>query len=284
MPRCEENRIPTLVHYLHLSHKLTKKSICQALITSLEPKCTIMTSCLAVFKKLRVTDPDLKVVLQYKDNNGKDAKQEYAMYSHLLANLSVFVDTALSVDMKEKETKTITLPDVTPEVFDLAIKLETSPAAARTLTLEDAMKVVGFYHKYQFSGGLELCDLVLYECFEQKSCKQRKKEPVLDVSDLFAPLRIESPGILLQLLVDAALFAQDFDLEKSKKSSVRWLSLNMNGTLGNNNVFNVSHIKKLHPLFKAGLLSGVKSLAKLTSAEVESPLFPKYFVLERRLS
>ena len=97
-------------------------------------------------------------------------------------------------------------------------------------------------------------------------------------------LSVCHPAWLEELAKNAALFAQDFDLEKSKKSSVRWLSLNMNGTLGNNNVFNVSHIKKLHPLFKAGLLSGVKSLAKLTSAEVESPLFPKYFVLERRLS
>jgi hypothetical protein len=89
------------------------------------------------------------------DENGDEAKKEYEMYSQVLSKLSTFVDTALSINMRGKETKSIVFNDVTPEIFELAIKIEEDSFAARSMTLEDAIKVVLFYHMYEFPTGLK---------------------------------------------------------------------------------------------------------------------------------
>jgi hypothetical protein len=88
------------------------------------------------------------------DENGDEAKKEYEMYSQVLSKLSTFVDTALSINMRGKETKSIVFNDVTPEIFELAIKIEEDSFAARSMKLEDAIKVVLFYHMYEFPTGL----------------------------------------------------------------------------------------------------------------------------------
>lgn len=146
-------------------------------------------------KKLRLSEPDLTIVLKYSDQDGTACQQEYKMHSLVLANISEFVHTALSVDMKEKEEKRIEFPNVTPEVFDLSVKLATSPAAARTMSVDDAFKVVDFFHKYQFSEGLELCDLVFEQCFEAELKISFKDPPATD----------------LDVLVNAAVAANNYD-------------------------------------------------------------------------
>ena len=55
-------------------------------------------------KRLRCSDPDLKVILKYADEEGNPAEKIYPMYRHNLARLSKFIDDALSVDMREKAT------------------------------------------------------------------------------------------------------------------------------------------------------------------------------------
>jgi len=119
-------------------------------------------------KKLRLSDPDLKIVLTWEDEDGVKQTKEYQEYSHAFALLSKFVDTALSVQMKEKEEKTITFPNVSAETFELATKSVKCPVAARTMKLEDVVKVVEFYHRYDFTSGLELCNCIMKECFEKE--------------------------------------------------------------------------------------------------------------------
>ena len=83
-------------------------------------------------KKLRSSDPDLTIVLRFqtpvtKDNDNENQAQadteessetlekEYLMYGPTLAKLSNFVDTSLSVNMQEQQTRKTVFHDVTPQ-------------------------------------------------------------------------------------------------------------------------------------------------------------------------
>jgi len=115
-----------------------------------------------------------------KDNNNIDISEEeqlhapllekeYQMHSEILASQSRFVDTALRVEMMEKETRTITFHCESPDLFEKALLYLTEPPAAKEATLDEVLKVLKFYHMYDFHGGLSFADLKIAECIEAKS-------------------------------------------------------------------------------------------------------------------
>ena len=221
-------------------------------------------------KKLRSAEPDLKVLVKYTDDNGNSLERGYLMYSSLLANLSNFVDTCLTVEMKEKTTKEIVFQDVTPDIFDLALHFQDDPFAIRSMTPEDAVKLVEFYDRFDFSGGIKLCDQVLSDYLRQQKAYDNM-----------------TPPDNLDLLVEAIAMADKLDLSKCKSDGVDYLNSRFNGTGGSNRIrnrdqhygptmFTIEHVKKLHPIFKKKLVDYFPS--DMTQEELDSPLFPRYFV------
>ena len=64
-------------------------------------------------KVLKSAEPDLEVVVGQGDD-----MRTYHHHSVLLASYSDYVDTMLSVPMREQETRRITFPDITPANWD----------------------------------------------------------------------------------------------------------------------------------------------------------------------
>ena len=231
--------------------------------------------------KLRVAEPDLRVVLQYTpeecedvmsnehdgENTGtanKQVEKEYLLYQVVLAKHSKFVDTTLSVDMKEKQTKTIVFKDVTPEVFEKALEYLESPTAAREATPLDILQVVQFYHMYEFPEGLEFSEHVLKDYFDQET------------QSMLAPKH-------LQFLVDAVSLSDHLKLEKALKAGCSCIN-SITDPVGGQHVdafiFSEDMIRTLQPLIveKKIVLPFALRCEQLSNEELSSPLFPKYFV------
>ena len=218
-------------------------------------------------KKLRLSEPDLKIILKYKDDDDTQMTKEYEVYANILASMSKFVDASLSIEMKEKAEGVIVMQDVTPEVFDVALLYMSDPSAARSATPEDIIKVVEFYDKYEFSSGLKLCDDILHDFFTRE----------MKLDDKHPPENLD-------LLVDCIVLAEQLSLDQSKTSGLDYLE----SRFGNDfrrfgaTMFSVEHVRKMHPMFKKGLFPDIIQdiCADLTKEELDSPCFPRYFVGE----
>ncbi|CAB9523851.1 expressed unknown protein [Seminavis robusta] len=218
-------------------------------------------------KKLRCGEPDVKVILSYDDDDDdhddepKQRTEEYEMYGPVLASLSGFFDAALSVEMKEKTTREITIQDVTPAVFEQGITVLQDPLVSRSITAQEALKLVEFYDKYEFRKGLLLCDEILAEYLEQESAK--------------LPFDLD-------VIVEAAAQAHAYNLTKTNAKGIQFLqqrfardrSIRSPDHLGSG-IFSEQHIRMLQPMFLEGILEAPEGT---TREEMESPLFPKYFV------
>jgi len=220
-------------------------------------------------KKLRFSDPDLTVVLEYTetDDNGgnKDQQQtkEYQMYSQKLASMSKFVDAALTVDMKEKETSTITFHGVTPKEFETAFGYIENPIKVLTMTAQDALKVAAFYDQYEFTGGLAICDEILKAYLIKQPILNERKKTKGYIDNEPDP----------DLLVDVIAAAYKYNFTQSLEKGIAYLAESF-GALPSLTMYTESHLRELHPLFKSGKL---KPPFQLTSEEIGSALFPKYF-------
>lgn len=124
------------------------------------------------FKKLRFSEPDLRVVLKYDDPDGDGAERAettYMMYASSLAAASSFVDAALfQKGANGDPDRCVTFDDVAPDVFLLALNYLKDPVAGRSMLVGDVIKVAGFYRRYQFPVGSELCDNVLADYFDSQ--------------------------------------------------------------------------------------------------------------------
>jgi len=242
------------------------------------------TSSSPLVKKLRYSQPDVKVILVYtnddqekaddsdnnknKDTAASDActseeskkEKEYWMYSLELCRWSKFVDNCLSSNMQEASTKEIKFHNVTPEIFDLAIRLQNDHNAIRSATAEEAIKVVEFYDKYEFTAGLEFCDRVIVEHF--KNLEHQGGE---GAGWLFSDL---------DLSIESTVVAERHNLKESKTQS---LSHMYSCLFGEPSIFTVDQVKKLHHLFKEGNFPDVVP-DQTSKEELESACFPKYFV------
>ena len=211
-------------------------------------------------KRLRCTEPDLTVILQWMDDVDEPQTKECKMYTSSLAKQSKFVDACLSVNMKEKATREITFHDVTPQLFEKALQFIEDPLAARSMEPKDALQVAEFYDKFALSSGIALCDEVLDKFLSELRCDGHVED--------------------LDLLVDSISTATALGFLKAKTCGQQYLEnvipTNLFGSTFGPTMFTLDHIKKLHPLFKQGIVDHY--IEGLTDEELNSALFPKYFV------
>jgi hypothetical protein len=190
-------------------------------------------------KKLRSSEPDLLVTV-----GENEAKKEYRYHSQVMASHSNYIDAVLASPMKESRMLTLSFPDLTCDVWESMINF-LEPAEARHLTVADAMKLAPLYDQYDFAGGRECCDHVIFELFGKimPGGKYSMKE---------------KPGDL-NLLIDAFILADKANLENAKKRAVQYFKEALASPYGFGHLmFLESHIRKLAPLIaKEKLLFGV---------------------------
>jgi len=214
-------------------------------------------------KKLRSCEPDLKIIVKW-DGDGRNVQKEYEEYAVVLANLSNFVDTALSSGMREEATREIVFEDTTGEVYELARKIEDDASVSRSLNAIDAMKVVRFYHKYDFPNGLKLCDSVLCD----------------HISNFTSPSSCSVEK--LEGLAGVIAAAEELDLVKTKRVAIGCVTsrLDLNKIDRNTSpTFTLEQMRKLHPFIQNISSDQLPPfLQKLWREELNSPLLPRYIV------
>jgi len=151
---------------------------------------------------IRGIEPDLTVIV------GSGRKQQrFRCHSVILASHSAYVEAALA-NFHEQETMQIRFPDVTPALWGEMISY-LAPGRSNC----DIKQVLPFYSKYQFRGGLYMCDCVLesllkptVEGYDKSSkCQDGCRRLEFDDKD-----------------VEAALLAHEYQLPRSSILAVRF--------------------------------------------------------------
>jgi hypothetical protein len=106
-------------------------------------------------KKLRSVFPDLNIIV-----GEGDLQKAYECYSQIMASYSGYIDTALTMPMREQETRTLTFPEIHPDDWEKMISY-LLPGAAPPQSVADVGAVLRWYDKYDFDAGLEICDKAL---------------------------------------------------------------------------------------------------------------------------
>ena len=202
---------------------------------------------------LRSYEKDVIVVLQFHpeeskngdddnrsasidDNNGDDAnrgqnnssgrertvvgskmvEKEYKYYGLTLAKQSMFMDAHLVSERKEQGSRRIVLKDVTPKVFESAMKFLEDPLATRSMGLEDVELVISFYDKYLFEGGRTLCDHIVSTILKTTTPPLLTAESITATEDL-------------DIIVTLISWSDNYNLTQSKKLGIEFLSDVFNG-------------------------------------------------------
>ena len=201
-------------------------------------------------KRIRSSEPDLKVVIGSEDDNsgagdgegktgdGGDAEKQQAnmvtkwYHSQTLATKSKYIDALLAAPMKESESRTITFPNITPATWELMMKFIDNPLASRTMKAKDVIMVAKYYDKYEFAEGTKLCDHVLEEYFKAVTADHG-----IVASDV-------------DFFVDAVVVANDANLKQSFEAGIAltWGFLCTENIPVGRTAFTAEHMKMLAPL------------------------------------
>ena len=136
-------------------------------------------------KRVRTSDPDLKIIFKGGQGEG-EAERIFECHSIIMATHSGYFDALVSNGMQESNEKSVTLQDVDPKVFELAMKLLENPLTAVECTSEKAIQVASFYNRFDFACGLELVTSILGKFLDhwtettQKSPLQHEKDTLIE--------------------------------------------------------------------------------------------------------
>ena len=129
---------------------------------------------------LKSYPPDLEVIVG-DDGDAENEKKSFMYHGAILANASEYIDTMLSLPMKEQQTRSISFPDIQPEEWLKWTQYVLVPAAAVEFNLfhiddvdnKNAINVIQFYDKYQFRSGINLIDSKLSQKMKELTSGSR---------------------------------------------------------------------------------------------------------------
>jgi hypothetical protein len=155
--------------------------------------------------------PDLEVIV----GDAEDEKKSFMYHGAILANASEYIDTMLSMPMKEQQTRSISFPDIKPEKWLKWTQYVLVPAASVEFNLfsvddddnnnSDAMDVLQFYDKYQFRSGINLIDSKL----------SAKMENITSGYNRFSASDYSSYELVIELML--RICKDEIDLPLSKR-------------------------------------------------------------------
>ena len=174
---------------------------------------------------LKSYTPDLEVIVG--DGDAENEKKSFMYHGAILANASEYIDTMLSLPMKEQQTRSISFPDIQPEEWLKWTRYVLVPVAAVEFTLfhiddvdnKNAINVIQFYDKYQFRSGINLIDSKLSGKMERVTSDYRGQaasdyssyELVIDLMLRICKDEIDLP--LSKRLIPKVIASSFFDLK-----------------------------------------------------------------------
>ena len=181
-------------------------------------------------KRIKLSDPDLAVVCRSADKEETLHYHSVAMALH-----SSYFDNLLTSGMQEAESKTVTLDDVDPNEFRLAIEILENPLKSNKTTAQECMNVASIYNRFAFSKGLELVESILCDFLDQWT-EQKKKSPSLPQ---------------MKVIGDAILFSQEANLEKLIEKSKHFIKTKiLQDDSHGMGLFQESFIEKIKPFLE----------------------------------
>jgi BTB/POZ domain len=215
-------------------------------------------------KKLRCSDHDLKIIVRDRDDEGNvTSEKEYYVYGLIFAKYSKFIDVTLSSGMQEEKKREIVFHDVSPETFESAIRVLEDPAATRSMDAHNALEFVEFYDKYEFEGGLRICDQLLTEFLRHNLTYEDWGDDVAEET--------------FDMMVDITSAANNFNLPHATKAGREFFAEVM-ADCTDNWRFNVDQVKRLQPFMIRHEAQNLQYFFQLSQEEMESTLFPKFFI------
>jgi hypothetical protein len=235
-------------------------------------------------KKIRGTDPDLKIILHYNtiENDGTggsrqvEITKEYEHYGLFLSSVCGFIETALCIEMKEKENRVIHMHCSSPAIFEEALGYVLNPIQNRRkiqrMNVRTAMNLLPFYNMYDFASGRALCDDAIAREFA-----------VLDESDTSYGfedcwqtwIEDDSQQNTLCLLLEATVMADEMQLATAGPITARYVIRHLRQF---SDQYYLEHLQTLHPMLIKGHFLHVVNPATFSPPQIEADSFPLLFL------
>jgi hypothetical protein len=156
-------------------------------------------------KKLKCADPDLQVEV------GPE-KKVFEYHSLFLAYQSPYIDSMLAAPMRESESKRISFPEISPDVWEKMMKYLQD--GRDDMTFEDAEQLIPLYDKYQFEQGLSIVDKFL----AKEVCDQNTLNRMQQEAEKYIQHGSWSNQHPMDWLVKRLRMGQDYALDKAKET------------------------------------------------------------------
>mmetsp|Transcript_2387 Transcript_2387/g.2759 ORF Transcript_2387/g.2759 Transcript_2387/m.2759 type:complete len:397 (+) Transcript_2387:149-1339(+) len=249
---------------------------------------------------LRCDDVNLKVIVggeqedegdRQEEKEGKERKQVFWHYSHILASQSRFVDALLSAPLaaaavastnkEDDASNTITeisFSDISPLQWKRMIHFVTDPVSALDMTIDDAMELIILYDKYDFHTGLKLCDKVLSSIFYKN--EQEFKSHVMNNLEL------------LDRCVHVVVLSHEKNLKTTLVNGMAWLhKIFYWNYYAECVILTVDYIRQLVPVIAfysddenyENVQDAIKKRLSDESIDILNPMFPDFFVSQIQL-
>lgn len=216
-----------------------------------------------VAKRLKCSSTDLIIRI-----GGEPEPYDYPCHAILMANHSDFIDATLASPMLESQTRIINLPDISPRIWGLMMKILDTPPTMTPIAknMDDLILAAEKFDQYQFVNGFAVCGTHVSLAFQAFS-KMFQSEP----------LRI---GQRMNKLIDYALQCDKIQLKESKKAIVTFFrrAVNLPSERGNHYgglIFSKEQLQKLAPLIAE---ENLLNRQVWTKEEILCPLFPKHYL------
>ena len=207
-------------------------------------------------KRLRSSEPDLKVILGSSDD---ETVQWY--HAPTLASKSNYIDTMLAVPMRERDDYVISFPDIKPDVWAKMMQFLDSPIAAREMSAKDVVEVAPLYDKYEFVEGMKLCSYVMMDYLSFNSICNNEKTYSVDV-DLIINLLVVAYGANMEDVLNEGM-------------KYIWAKMGSDDIPYGRLMFTDAQLDKLLPLIKHTKPEGASGLL---SDMIEQPDFSKKYI------
>lgn len=214
-----------------------------------------------IAKRLKSSPTDLIILVG-------EEEYEYHCHSIYMAIQSDFIDAALASPMQESQTNIIRIPDISPKIWGLMMKIVDSPHTLLHLTkttMGDILVAAEKFDKYQFVNGFA-------SCAARVSAGFHKLAQVFNTDRAKAELKVTS-------MIKHALQCDKIGLDGAMPSILAFLKLALaipqdGKSYFGGLIFTKEHIKQLAPLIAKGKLVG----DQWTEEEILCPLFPKLYL------
>ena len=169
-----------------------------------------------ICKTLRHKKPDFKVLV-----GGEEAVFEH--YGEMLALRSEYFEALLANPMRESETRTVRLPDITPR-FWYYMMLFLEPGV-NGMTPAVIYNILPWYDKYRFKAGLDLCDLNIHTLFSHETAETSVEKLLPFLAELVIMFDLPNSKNLVMNRAEEMLLRQHLTLDLSPEEITIWASL-----------------------------------------------------------